>query len=142
MHDYRLARDYDIVDAYNKTIAELGERARAMSRNEIFEIVAKQPAKQFYVSYQEAKKNVSLILRELPLPVKARRRVDMYIDIAILALEEHKKHPYDSIYDLVCDVIDSPAPNFYLCPSTIEQRYNETLRRIRRENKKRFKQCA
>ncbi len=127
--EHRRRRDYDIVDTHNRIIAEIGERAKTMKRDEIFEIVAQQPAKHFYVSHQEAKKNVSLILRDLPLSLKTPRRVDMYVDITILALDEQKKRPDISIYELVCDVINnSPAPSFYLCPKMIEQRYNETIK--------------
>ncbi len=142
MHDYRLARDYDIVDTYNKVIAMLGRDARTMMRDEIFEYVTRQPAKQFYISYQEAKKNVSLLLRNLPIPIKSEFRRQMYLDIAILALDRHKQHPEVSILDHVCDVVDSEAPSFYLSRSSIEQRYNETIKRIQRDNKKQLQRCA
>lgn len=142
MHDYRLARDYDIVDAYNKTIAELGGAARTMMRDEIFNYVAKQPAKQFYISYQEAKKYVSRLLRDQPISIKSEYRQQMYLDIAIFALDRHKQQPEVSILDHVCDVVDSEAPSFYLSRSTIEQRYNETIKRIQRDNKKQLQRCA
>lgn len=142
MHDYRLARDYDIVDAYNKTIAELGEKARSLSRMEIFALVAQHPAKQFYVSYSEAKKNVSLLLRNIPLCVTTPLRQQLYEDIAILTLDEMKKHPGVKALDFVCDIVDGAAPCFYLSPGMIEQRYNETIKRMQNENRKKTLRCA
>lgn len=129
MGKYTDERDNDVVEEVNTIIKELGGFATKITRKRIFELAAQRPAKRFYISYEEAKKNVSLLLRNLPLATKTRLKREMYEDIAILYLDRLRQHPQAKGLEPICDIVDGEAPQFYIAPRTIEIIYNETTKR-------------
>lgn len=83
--------------------------------------LTEQPAPSFFVEYEDARRNVSLILRGKPTEVNLQNpHSRVYIDIA----ERLKKHPHyisekRYYYTPIQDILDGPAPSFYLDEETI-----------------------
>ena len=84
--------------------------------NRIYE----SPAPRYYVSFEEARRHVSKILRNQPMTRSNNHTVKMYKDLAEKVREHNIKHNKDIIsFDCLLDILDSPANSFYLSKYTI-----------------------
>lgn len=95
---------------------------------------AEQPAPSFFVEFKDARRNVSLILRGKPTECNLQNpHSRVYIDIA----ERLKKHPqYKSekryCYTPIHDILNEPAPSFYLDEESIKSIIYKNLRKRRK----------
>lgn len=91
---------------------------KAMSENpnkkmsELYEIARKMPAPMFYVSFNVARRFVSMLDRGLDLPMLNPNRIAMYKELH-RRLKKARGNKEKS-YNLLEDIILSPAPEFYM----------------------------
>lgn len=117
----------------NNLILEMFRKSK-MGVAEFAEWLTTQPAPCFFVKLEDARRNVSLILRGKPTEVNLQNpHSRVYIDIA----ERLKKHPqYISEkryrYAPIIDILDEPAPSFYLNKETIQSLIYRKLREKRK----------
>lgn len=96
--------------------------------------LTEQPAPCFFVEYEDARRNVSLILRGKPAAVNLENpHSRVYIDIA----ERLKKHPHYISekryrYTPIEEILEEPAPSFYLNEETIKGLIYRNLRKKRK----------
>lgn len=91
--------------------------------DEIGEKIVNSPAPRFWVSEERAATVVSAIMRGLPVlksMLPAKREMFTEIHRRVMALK--KIHPDRFLYELVHEVVNSPAPKFYMEPSTALER--------------------
>ena len=104
----------------NNLILEMFFQSK-MGVAEFAEWLTTQPAPCFFVKFEDARRNVSLILRGKPTAVNLENpHSRVYIDIA----ERLKKHPHYISekryrYTPIQEILDGPAPSFYLDEETI-----------------------
>ena len=104
----------------NNLILEMFFQSK-MGVNQFAKWLTEQPAPRFFVEFEDARINVSLILRGKPTAVNLENpHSRVYIDIA----ERLKKHPHYISekryrYTPIQDILDGPASSFYLDEETI-----------------------
>ena len=120
-------------DMRNSLILEVFYQSK-MGVSQFAKWLTEQPAPSFFVEFEEARRNVSLILRGKPAEVNLQNpHSRVYIDI----VERLKKHPqYKSekrcCYALIQDILDKPASSFYLQEETIRSIIYQNLRKRRK----------
>ncbi len=114
---FKREMERDFIKAYERTVAECGDRALLMPRREMVERMLAQEAPRFYITYEMARRNVSCILRGKPFKCDNPLRREMYYDIARLTRlyqERHKRYRDDLNGALMAVLSEYPAPRFYI----------------------------
>ena len=111
--DFIGQRDKELLMAYRKVLAE---KKHFCFYRDFKEIVA-QPCSRFWVSEERAAIVLSLMLRGEPVLKTMRQpKRDMFLEIYRRTLELQKTMPGAKFYDVVFEVVNSPAPHFYISP--------------------------
>ena len=139
---FKRERDRDFVKAYERVMRRYGDKAPYISRKEIVAQTILESAPKFYITYEMAHRNVSLILRNKPLPCNNPLKKEMYNDIAQLTLEymrNYKKQNVDFNEALISVLSGFPAPRFYINETSA----NSLICKLQRsgQQKHRNKQC-
>ena len=109
---------------------------KAMSGNtgkkifELFEIARKMPAPRFYVTFDNARRFVSMLDRGLDLPLKNENKKRMYQELH--SRLKNKRGDKKGCYTLLEEIITSPAPEFYMDAETFKQVFYHTIRKSKR----------
>lgn len=112
-------RNLALLRVYRRCVAE----ASFVRLDEIGERVVNSPAPRFWVSEQRATTVVSAILRGKPvLDTMRPTKREMFLEIYRRVLILRKKHPKWRLPRLVGHVVHSPAPKFYMEPSSALER--------------------
>ena len=112
--EYEDARNKDLMRAYKRLIDE----TRDIRMSEIYEKVVQMPSERFWVSEERAAIVVSNMLKGRSIAQMRPNKREMFEEICRRTRELQKQRPDDTVYDLVFDVVSSPAPKFYLTPKT------------------------
>lgn len=91
---------------------------------EIHKMVAESPSSRFWVSEERASIVVSAMLAGKPLPRMNKNKLEMFKEIFTRFLQLKKIFPKRSVYDLVFDIVNQPAPKFYMTPRTVGEYIN------------------
>lgn len=121
--DFTRQRNEDIMRAFRVHLV----KAKSIVMPEIFRLVAESPAKRFWVSEERAAVEVSRMLAGKPFSRMRRNKREMFEEIFRRFLLLREVHPEKSVFELVAEVVNQPAPKFYLTPRTV----GEFIYRIR-----------
>ena len=112
--EYEDARNRDLMRAYK----ELVEKSRRIYLPDICKQLVNMPSERFWVSEERAAIVISDMLKGRSIDNMTRNKREMYEEIyrRVLALREER--PDASITELVSDVVEGPAPKFYLTPKS------------------------
>lgn len=106
---------------------------KAMSENpgkkilELFDIARKMEAPRFYVTFDNARRFVSMLDRGLELPLKNENKKKMYEEL-YRRLKKKRGDKKKKCYQLLEEIIASPAPEFYMDAETFKQVSYKTIR--------------
>lgn len=133
--EYEEERNADLMRAFR----EVRSSHPSIPLNEVYRIVVDMPSSRFWVSVERASIVISSMTRGDRLESMILTKREMYYEIYARVLELQKERPDDSIYDLTFDVVNSPAPKFYLKPGSAEviihkikhKWYDERKRKLR-----------
>lgn len=117
----------DVVNALYKAMSENPDKKIL----ELFDIARKFPAPCFYVTFGNARRLVSMLDRGLELPMVNENKKAMYKELhrrLNKARGDKKK-----CYQLLNDIINSPAPEFYMDAETFKQIFYKTIRSKKRK---------
>lgn len=79
--------------------------------------IVNMPAARFWVSEERATIVVSALLSGRDLPENMRpTKCEMFSEIYHRVLKLRRERPKASVFELVCEVVNSPAPKFYMLP--------------------------
>ncbi len=112
-------RNAALLKAYREQIDAVGY----VRLNEIVEKIVNSPSPRFWVSEERAAAVVSAIMRGKPvLETMRRSKREMFEEIhrRVVALKE--VHPDWHLCQLVFEVVNSPAPKFYMEASSAQER--------------------
>ena len=112
----------DIVNAFYKAMSENPDK----KIGELFKIACKMPAPRFYVTFDQARRFVSLLDRELEFPLKNENKKRLYQELHRRL--KRKRGDKKGCYKLLEDIIASPAPEFYMDEETFKQVFYKTIR--------------
>lgn len=112
----------DLVNALFKAMS--GNTGKKMF--EFFEIASKMPAPRFYVTFDNARRFVSMLDRGLELPFKNDNKKRMYQELYNRL--KKKRGDKKGCYTLLEEIITSPAPEFYMDVETFKQVFYKTIR--------------
>lgn len=107
----------DLLRAYERVMKQCGLQAMLMSRKELVAMAVHGGAPKFYITYEMARRNVSALLRGLPVDCTNPLKMQMYADIARLTLDyqrRHKRFADDFNGALMAVLSEVPAPRFYV----------------------------
>ena len=129
--DFQKERDRDLFSAYERVLKQLGREACFKSRLEILVMAVNSPAKQFYVSTEEASRRVSQMINGRDTGIRSVYRRKMYEEITKRFLELRSRFPNIGLRQGVEEVIYQPAPSFYLNPSSAKVIFHHIFRKKR-----------
>lgn len=112
-------RNDALLKAYRQQVAD----ARFIKLNIIGQNIVNSPSPRFWVSEERAAVVISAIMRGKPI-LKSMRpsKREMFEEIHRRVLILKSKHPDRHLCHLVHEVVNSPAPKFYMEPSSALER--------------------
>lgn len=113
--DFTDQRNNDLMRAFRKQLAA----ARTVVMPEIFELVAASPACRFWVSEERASIVISAMEAGRPIPRMRSNKREMFDEIYRRYLLRRAENPDASTFQLVSEIVNQPAPKFYLTPRTV-----------------------
>ena len=111
--EFTKERNEDLMRAYRHQI----NLTPHIHMKDVAAAVVNMPAARFWVSEERAAIVISALMagRELPHNMRSPKR-EMFHEIYRRVLDLRKAKPDTPLFDLVCEVVNSPAPKFYLRP--------------------------
>lgn len=127
-------RDAELLTKYKEIINETDD----LGWENVYRTLAESPASRFWVSEQRALEAVRAILSG-HRPCTSRLRKEMYETIKERALHLYGSHEVSTLEEAVAEVVNSPAPKFYITPisamtivsRTKKQKAAEIMRKLK-----------
>ena len=109
---YKEERDRDLFRAYNEALRMVWRLVgcRILGRRVVYSI-----APRFYISYEEARRNVKRIFKGYSPRCVSSTRTEMYNDLANMLASYLRRRPQVPFNDALCTILaEKRAPRFYL----------------------------
>lgn len=108
-------------------------RERSMDKmRDIIAAAAAGPAPRFYVSFENARRFVSLIIRGQKIPLVNKDKMAMYEELAKKYIARRKQLRKDGEryvnYTSLEEIIETPAPSFYTDAETLRCLFYQYMR--------------
>lgn len=113
-YEYEEQRNDNLMAVYHEIIV----KADYVRMPDIYKQVANSPSRRFWVSEERAAIVVSSMMRGDKLENMRPLKREMYNEIYSRAMKLREKHPTMPISQLVTQIIEQPAPKFYLTPGS------------------------
>lgn len=135
-YEYEDQRNDNLMEVYHEIIV----KANHVRMPDVYEQVANSPSRRFWVSEERATIVVSSMMRGDSLDRMRPLKREMYNEIYRRAMALRDKSPKMPISQLVAQVLEQPAPKFYITPGSAkvlickirkEWYYQRTKRRLR-----------
>ena len=124
----RTMRKKDVIATFFKTMKETRKNNPLATQNEIIEAAVKSEAPRFYVTFENARRYISLMMRKKRLPLVNKNKMEMYKEIYNRYLKRIKETRNHYRYVILEKIIEEPAPSFYLDEETFRGIIYKTLR--------------
>lgn len=125
---FRLQRDNALLAAYRKQISE----ARHITLSDILEKVVNMPTERFWVNEERATIVIGQMIAGDDLAGMRPNKRKMYEEIYCRVREIMSSHEGMRLYDAVWQVVNGPAPMFYLTPKSAKTILNRSRKEKRR----------
>lgn len=112
--EYEDARNRDLIRVYKQLVNE----SRQIYLPEICKKLVNMPSERFWVSEERASIVISDMLKGRSIEKMTVNKREMYEEIYRRVLELQKESPDATVYELVSQVVEGPAPKFYLTPKS------------------------
>lgn len=117
----------DVVNALYKAMSENPDKKIL----DLFDIARKMETPRFYVTFNRARRFVSMLDRGLELPLTFENKKRMYKELHRRL--KKKRGDKKGCYTLLEEIIESPAPEFYMDVETFKQVFYKTIRSKRKK---------
>lgn len=126
--DFKEERDLDLLSSYKSVIKEYGEDAPFLKKEFLLLQAINRPAKQFYVSEEQACLIVSKMLKGKSISITNSLKKMMYEEIfrRVKKEQESSSLPLPAIIRLV---ISQSAPRFYLTIESAQILYYKLIKK-------------
>ena len=133
--EYEDERNEDLMRAYR----EIRENYPEMKSREIDEEISRMPSKRFWVSEERASIVISAMLKGRKFDKMGKTKLEMYNEILKRVIELKQKMPNKTLSELVFNVVNSPAPKFYLTPGSIRILIHKIKTKWYEEKKRKYR---
>lgn len=127
-YSVREMRKQDVINTFYESYKELKKSKPFATQNEVIEYAVKSEAPRFYVTFENARRFVSLLLRKKKLPIVNENKLEMYKEIYRRYIKQMKDSNKRYKYLILEKIIEEPAPSFYLEEETFRGIIYKTLR--------------
>lgn len=124
----RELRRQDVINCFFDSLKELRKTKPFATQNEVIETASMSKAPRFYVTFENARRFISLLMRGKPLPIVNENKVKMYKEIYRRYKSRVKDANARYKYLILESIIEEPAPSFYLDEETFRGIVYKTLR--------------
>lgn len=124
----REARKQDVVKSFFESVKEVRKTKPHATQEEIIRHAAKSEAPRFYVTFENARRFISLMSRKKKLPLINANKLAMYKEIYRRYVQRVKDCSKRYKYIILEQIIEEPAPSFYLDEETFRGIVYRTLR--------------
>ena len=124
----REMRKQDVINSFYESYKELKKTRPFATQNEVIEHAVKSEAPRFYVTFENARRFFSLLLRKKKLPIVNENKLEMYKEIYRRYIKQMKDCNKRYKYLILEKIIEEPAPSFYLEEETFRGIIYKTLR--------------
>jgi hypothetical protein len=121
-------RRQDVVNSFFGSLKELRKTKPFVSQSEVIEYASKSSAPRFYVTFENARRFVSLLMRGKKLPITNKNKIEMYKEIYRRYCKQVKDSNARYKYLILEKIIEEPAPSFYIDEETFRGIVYRTLR--------------
>lgn len=124
--EFKAERDRAICLAYRQALRAV----ESIYMPEVMSAVVRQPCERFYVSEERAAIVVSSMMRD-PSSISGMRgeRQRMFGEIYRRVMELRAQRPRRSLASMIREVVNSPAPEFYISPRYAQNLISKTKNR-------------
>ena len=133
INSVREMRKQDVINSFYDSYKELRKIKPFATQNEVIEYAAKRNAPRFYVTFENARRFISMLSRKKKLPIKNENKVAMYKEIFRRYMQQVKDCNKRFKYIILESIIEEPAPSFYLEEETFRGIIYKTIRKRNRE---------
>ena len=124
----REMRKQDVINSFYESYITLKKTKPFATQNEVIEYAVKSEAPRFYVTFENARRFVSLLLRKKKLPIVNENKIEMYKEIYRRYIKQMKESNKRYKFLILEKIIEEPAPSFYLEEETFRGIIYKTLR--------------
>lgn len=124
----RNIRKQDVVNCFFESLREVRKSRPYATQDEIIRHAVNCKAPRFYVTFENARRFVSLLSRKKRLPLSNSNKLAMYKEIYRRYKKRVKACSERYKYIILDDIIREPAPSFYLDVETFRGIVYKTLR--------------
>ena len=125
----RELRKQDVVNSFFESVKELRKTRPYATQSEVIEYAANGKAPRFYVTFENARRFVSMLMRKKKLPVINENKLAMYKEIYNRYIQRVKDCTKRYKYLILEKIIEEPAPSFYINEETFRSIVYRTLRK-------------
>lgn len=113
--DFTAQRNSELMRAFKKAYSEFPSN----DIHKVFEIAVSYPCSRFWVSEERAMLVISSLMKGQPiLDTMLPTKREMFIEILKRYQVARKRQPNKPFFDIVFDIVNSPAPKFYMTPGS------------------------
>ena len=125
----RNMRKQDVVNSFFESLKEVRKTRPFATQDEIIRHAANGNAPRFYVTFENARRFISLLSRKKKLPLINSNKLEMYKEIYRRYMQQVKDSSKRYKYIILERIIEEPAPSFYLDEETFRGIIYKTLRK-------------
>ena len=127
-YSVREMRKQDVINSFYESYKEVKKKKPFATQNEVIEYAVKSEAPRFYVTFENARRFISLLSRKKKLPIVNENKLEMYKEIYRRYINRVKECNKRYKYMILEKIIEEPAPSFYLEEETFRGIIYKTLR--------------
>lgn len=127
----REMRKQDVIDCFYNSVKEVRKERPYATQNEVIKHAVNSKAPRFYVTFENARRFVSMMARKKKLPFINENKLAMYKEIYKRWMQQVKDCNKRYKYIILEQIIEEPAPSFYLDEESFRGIIYKTLRNRR-----------
>ena len=124
----RNRRKQDVVNCFFESLKEVRKSKPYATQDEVIRHAVNSKAPRFYVTFENARRFISMLSRKKKLPLVNKNKVAMYKEIYHRYIKRVKDSSKRYKYVILEQIIEEPAPSFYLDEETFRGIVYKTLR--------------
>lgn len=124
----RKMRKNDVTKAFFETMKKVRKANPLATQNDVIEEAVRSEAPRFYVTFENARRYISLMARKKNIPIVNKNKMEMYKEIYRRYLKRIQETEEQYRFVILERIIEEPAPSFYLDEETFKGIVYRTLR--------------